>query len=140
MDYYTSATTKSKLTIAAAYSRLRVNAAGTAPEWGGATPRVFKTTSSSTASPNANTTDMYILTAQAAAAAFVAPSGTPVEGQPLKMRVIATAAWALSWDAIYRPISAALPLITVTNKLLYLVWIYNLTDTKWDLVTKIQEP
>lgn len=90
--------------------------------------------------PNADTTDQYQLTALAAAATFAAPSGTPVNGQRLLMRIKDNGtARALTWNAIYRAIGVTLPTTTVLGKTLYVLFIYNSADTKWDAVAVGQE-
>jgi len=103
-------------------------------------PRVTSTASSATPTPDVSTTDVYILTALAAAAAFAAPTGTPVQGTKLIVRIKDNGtARALTWDAIYRAIGVTLPTTTVISKTLYLGMIYNSTDTKWDCVATAQE-
>jgi hypothetical protein len=98
-------------------------------------PRVAATTSSATPTPNANTTDVYILTAQAAAAFFTNPTGSPVQGQTLTIRIKDNGtARALTYDTQYRPVGVALPTTTVISKTMYQGYRYNATDTKWDLV------
>lgn len=62
-------------------------------------PRVASTTSSATPTPNADTTDIFELTAQTATAAFQAPSGTPVDGQKLMVQIYALGtAQAITWS------------------------------------------
>lgn len=98
-------------------------------------PRVSSSASSATPTPNADTTDAYILTALAAAAAFAAPTGTPVQGQAMIIRIKDNGtARALTWDAIYRAIGVTLPTTTVISKTTYISMIYNSTDTKWDVL------
>jgi hypothetical protein len=82
---------------------------------------------------------MYILTALTQTATFAAPSGTPTQGQKLIVRVKDNGtARTLAWNAIYRASSdLSLPTITIASKTLYLGFIYNSTDTKWDLVSRI---
>lgn len=95
------------------------------------------TTASDTApTPNADTTDEFIITALAAAALFGAPTGTPLEGQRLLVRVKDNGtARSLTYNAIYRASSdLSLPVTTVINKTLYMLFVYNATDTKWDLL------
>lgn len=104
------------------------------------TARVVTEASNATPTPNADTTDEHTITAQAAAAAFAAPSGTPTEGQPMIIRIKDNAtARALTWNAIYRAIGVTLPTTTVLSKTLYIGMIYNSTDTKWDVVAVNQE-
>jgi hypothetical protein len=103
-------------------------------------PRVSSINSSSTPTPNADTDDMYIITGLAAGATFGAPTGTPVQGQRLVIRVKDNGtARTLGYNAIYRAMGVVLPTTTVANKTLYLGMIYNFTDTKWDVVAVSQE-
>jgi hypothetical protein len=103
-------------------------------------PRVSTTASSATPTPNADTDDLYTVTAQAAGATFGAPTGTPVQGQALMIRIKDNGtARALAWNAIYRAIGVTLPTTTVINKTLYVGMIYNSTDTKWDVTGVAQE-
>lgn len=92
--------------------------------------------SSSTPTPNIDTTDTYIITALAATATFGAPTGTPRDGMKLLIRIKDNGTpRSLAWNAIYRQgTDIALPSTTVTSKTLYAGFIYNNTDTKWDLV------
>lgn len=98
-------------------------------------PVVSTTASSATPTPNADTDDMYTVTALAAAAAFGAPTGTPTQGQRLLIRVKDNGtARGLTFNAIYRAgTTVALPTTTTISKTMYILFIYNSTDTKWDL-------
>jgi hypothetical protein len=103
-------------------------------------PRVSSNTSSGTPTPNADTDDLYLLTALAAGATFGAPTGSPVHGQRLLIRVKDNGtARALAWNAIYRAIGITLPTTTVISKTLYVGMVYNTTDTKWDVLAVGQE-
>lgn len=68
-----------------------------------------------------------------------APTGTPVEGQRLTLRLKCTNSQTYSWNAIYRgSTSAALPATSTGSGLNdYLGFIYNSTDTKWDFVSTV---
>lgn len=102
------------------------------------------TTSSATPAPigfaKRNT---YMLTALAAGATFAAPSGTPVDGNTLTIRVKDNgSAQTLAWNAIYLALdttNAPLPSTTVAGKWLYLGFIYNSTDSKWHLVSVLKQ-
>lgn len=98
--------------------------------------RIGGTTSTSTPTPSATTDDEYVLTALAGAATFGAPTGTPAQGQKLLIRIKDNGtARALTWNAIYRAVGATLPSTTVASKTMYVGCIYNLTDSKWDVVS-----
>jgi hypothetical protein len=102
--------------------------------------RVTSITSSSTPTPNADTTDLYKVTALAATATFGAPTGTPQDGQTMILRIKDNAtARALNWNAIYRVIGVVLPTTTVVSKWIIIGLIYDATDTKWDVVGVLQE-
>ena len=99
-------------------------------------PRNGTITDSATPTPDINVQDIFTITALAQAATIAAPLGVPVNGQKLIIRIKDDAtARALSWNAIYRAgTDIALPTTTVISKTMYCGFIYNLTDSKWDLV------
>lgn len=106
-------------------------------------PRIVSAASYTTdtgSSLSVATADEFVVTAQAGALLFNAPGGTPVEGQKLVIRIKDNGtARALTWNAVFRAMGTALPSTTVLSKTLYLGFIYNYTDTKWDLVASAQE-
>jgi hypothetical protein len=98
-------------------------------------PRVVSVASSATPTPAGDTTDSYVLTAQAAAAAFANPTGTPVDEQKLSIRIKATGAYALTWGTLYQSSGvAALPATTVSGKTIRAGFIYDGTASKWTCV------
>jgi hypothetical protein len=103
------------------------------------TKRIVSITDSAAPTPNSDTTDIYLVTALAQTATFGAPTGTPTQGQQLIIRIKDNAtARTLSWNAIYRASSdLALPTTTIVNKTVYLGFMYNSTDSKWDLLSRL---
>ena len=101
--------------------------------------RVTSITTSSTPSPNSTTDDIFLVTALASAATFAAPSGTPTQGQQLLIRIKDNGtAQTLAFNSIYRASAdLAFPTATVANKTLYLGFVYNATDTKWDMIARL---
>jgi hypothetical protein len=102
-------------------------------------PRIVTAASYTTntgTSLDVSTADIFQVTAQAGALLFNAPGGTPVAGQKLIIRIKDNGtARALTYNAIFRASSdLALPTTTILGKTLYMGFIYNLTDTKWDLL------
>ena len=102
-------------------------------------PRVVSATSYTTdtgSSLSVATCDLFIVTAQAWALKFNNPGGTPVQGEKLMIRIKDNGtARALTYDTQFRASSdLALPTTTVLNKTLYMGFVYNSTDTKWDLL------
>lgn len=100
------------------------------------TARIGTEASSATSTPTADTVDQWNITALAAADAIAAPTGTPNDGQRLTLRIKDNGtARALTWNAIYRAgTDVALPTTTVVSKTMYVGFIYNAADSKWDLV------
>ncbi len=99
------------------------------------TYRIGTTASSATPTPNADTTDQYNVTALAVNATFGSPTGTPTDGQDLKIRIKDNGiARTLAFNAIYRAIGVTLPTTTVISKTMYLSAKYNTADSKWDVL------
>lgn len=93
-----------------------------------------------TLTPVSITNDMVIATALSQATTIAAPSGSPVQGEKLVIRLKDNGtARALTWNSIYRAIGVTLPTTTVISKTVYCGFIYNSTDTKWDCVAVAQE-
>jgi hypothetical protein len=98
------------------------------------TPSVQAVTSSATVTATA-ADDMVVVTAQAAGITFANPTGTWLQGQVLKIRLKDNGtARAIAWGANFRPMGVALPLTTTLSKTMYMHFIYNSTDTKFDLM------
>lgn len=94
-------------------------------------PGVGTSTSAATLVPVA-TNDMTTRTTQTVALAVSAPTGTPVNGFGHVIRIKATAAITVSWNAIYRAIGITLPTAIALNKTIYVGMIYNSADSTWD--------
>lgn len=105
----------------------------------GVPPRaVAASGTSGTLTPNGDTTDVFNAFALDGAITLAAPSGTPVDGQKLILRLKDDGtARAITWttsSGAYREIGTTLPSTTTANKLLYVGCVYNSTDTFWDVV------
>ncbi len=101
-------------------------------------PKTTTITSNATWSPAAGVPDsIYTVTAQAAAVTTVAnPTGTPVNGQRLTIRVKgdATPRAISGWGSQYRAgTTTAFPTTTIASKTSYFGFTWNSTDSKWDL-------
>lgn len=91
--------------------------------------------SAATITPTSDTVNQYNVTALATPATFAAPSGAPVDGQKLLIRIKDNnTARLLTWNAIYRTIGTTLPTTTVATKTTYVGCIYNAADAVWDVV------
>jgi hypothetical protein len=103
-------------------------------------PRDGTTASSATPTPDADAHDLYTITALAVAAELQNPSGTPVNGQVLIVRIKDDGtARALTFDTDYRAIGVTLPTTTVISKTMYIGTIYNSADSKWDVLSVVEE-
>lgn len=104
-------------------------------------PRVVSAASYTTSTTiDSDATDVYVITAQAGALLFNNPSGTPVQGQKLIIRIKDNGtARVLTYGSQFRAMGTALPATTVLSKTMYMGFMYNSTDTKWDLLSVAQE-
>lgn len=99
------------------------------------TSGVASVASGATITPTSDDGNQYNVTALATSAAIAAPSGTPVDGQKLIIRLRDNnTAQGLTWNAIYRTIGTTLPSTTVATKTTYVGCIYNSADAVWDVV------
>ncbi len=98
-------------------------------------PISITTASTATLTIDADVSDFATITAQAEALTIAAPTGSPVEGQKLIIRLKDDgSARAITFNAIFRALGVTLPTTTVVSKITYLGLVYNSTDTKWDIV------
>lgn len=106
------------------------------------TPRIQSVTDAATVTPNADNDDMVDITAIAQAFTIANPSGTPVNGQKLIIRIKDNGtARAISFGTGYVANGVSLPTTTVLSKILVLGFIYNTANSlnKWSLVASAQE-
>jgi hypothetical protein len=104
------------------------------------TQRVQSVASSATVTANADTNDMVIITAQAEALTLANPTGTPTEGQGLIYRIKDNGtARTIGYGANFRALGITLPTTTVISKTLYLACVWNVADSKWDVIGERQE-
>jgi hypothetical protein len=106
-------------------------------------PRVVSITSAATITPAGDTCDQYEVTALAVGATIAAPSGTPVDGQKIILRIKDNGtAQSLTWtttSGAYREIVITLPTSTVISKVVYVGCVYNSQDTFWDVIAVAQQ-
>ena len=98
-------------------------------------PRTSSSASTATLTPDISSFDQYNLTAQAVGLTVAAPTGTPVDGNRLIIRILDNGTGqTISWNATYTVIGVTLPTTTTANKMVYVGCIYNSTNTRWDVV------
>jgi len=106
---------------------------------GKTTPRMSSAASASTLTPNADNFDNYAFTALAAALTLNADAGTPLDGQPIMIRLLDNGtARALTWTTgsskAFRAIGITLPTTTTLSKTLYIGGRYNAAAARWDML------
>ena len=103
---------------------------------GGILSRVVALTDAATVTPNSAITDIGILTSLSQSTTFANPTGTPVDGQLLQIRIASTISRAISFGTAYQAASSlGLPNATTGGgKEDYIAFRYNLADLKYDLI------
>ncbi len=97
--------------------------------------RVATNTSWPSAQPNVDVTDQFQFTALSQATSFQAPTGTPLNGQRLMVRLKDNGtARAITWNAIYVADSGTLPSTTVVGETTYIGFAYNSATVKWEMI------
>jgi len=101
------------------------------------------TTIASSATPTparASKKTRYVITALAEATTFGAPTGTPVDGDLLWIRIKDNGtARALDWNAIYVAKGVDKPTTTTISKELNILYSYNSADSKWGCISVAEE-
>jgi hypothetical protein len=93
---------------------------------------------SGTFTPNGDTTDVFDAFGLNGGVTLAAPSGTPVNGQKLMIRLEdAGSAQTITWtttSGAYRAVGSTLPTTTSAGKVTYVGCVYNSTDVFWDVI------
>lgn len=92
---------------------------------------------------NGDTTDVYEAEGLTGAITFLQPSGTPVDGQRLVIRIKDNGtARGITWTTsagAFRAVGITLPTTTVLGKVTYVGCMYNGTDSFWDAVATVTQ-
>lgn len=104
-------------------------------------PRTHSVASATSWTPAADSYDEEEQTALAGDITVNAPSGTPVDGQKLILRIKSNSSSHnfSSWNAIYVAMGVTLPTTIAANKTIYAGCIYNSNTSKWDVVAVATE-
>ena len=105
------------------------------------TPRVVTVADAVAITPDADTTDIcrQVNTQGAGNLTVNAPTGAPVDGQKLMLRLKCTNAQNFVFNAIYRGSNdIALPIATTAGKYDRYAFEYNAADVKWDFVGMVR--
>lgn len=102
-------------------------------------PRVTAVTTGGTHTIDANTTDQFHVNGADSNLTFNAPSGSPVSGQSLLIRIVDDGtSRTLTFNAAFRAV-ATLPVATTPNKVIYIGAFRNTNAGKWDVVSVREE-
>ena len=103
--------------------------------------QITSVASSATPTPTGGSLrNSYTITALGEAAEFAAPSGTPVNGNSVIIRILDDGTGrALTYNAIYREVGVSLPTTTTASKTIYIGAVYNSADSKWDAIAMAEE-
>lgn len=98
---------------------------------------------SGTLTINGDVTDLYAADGLTGAITFAQPSGTPVNGQKLLIRLEDNGtARGITWttsSGAFRAVGVTLPTTTVLGKVSYVGCVYNSTDVFWDVVATVTQ-
>jgi len=98
-------------------------------------PRANAQSNVASITPNIAVYDQYAVSGQAQALTINAPTGTPVDGNKLILRLLDNGvSQTVSWNATYTVIGTTLPTTTTAGKMVYIGCIYNSANTRWDVV------
>tara|TARA_Y100001937_G_C7125748_1_gene334832 strand:+ start:742 stop:2817 length:2076 start_codon:yes stop_codon:yes gene_type:complete len=98
-------------------------------------PITTSVASTATLTVDADSTDMAIITAQAATLTIAAPTGTPGEGWQLFFRIKDNGTTrTINLNAIFRDFTGDFPTSTTASKELYFACKYDAVATKWDIL------
>jgi len=139
-DLQTFSTVKDRLAVGSNGFILTADStAATGMKWVKRTPLVSSAASASTLTPDVAAYDQYCFTALAAALTINAATNV-YDGAKLIIRLKDNGtARGLTWNAVFRAVGVTLPTTTVISKVLYVGFVYNSAETKWDCVAVAQE-
>jgi hypothetical protein len=102
-------------------------------------PRVSTVTSAAAPTFNTDTCDVFRITAQAADITSMTTnmSGTPTDGQPLRVSITGTATRAITWGASFEASSVPLPTTTNGTARLDVDFVWNTVTSKWRMAEEI---
>ncbi len=98
--------------------------------------RIVTLTDAATVTPNADTTDVGILTSLSQTTIFANPTGAPTDGQLLQLRITSSTSRSISFGTAYQAASTlVLPTATTGSGLEdYIGFRWNALDSEWDFI------
>ena len=140
LDIGSTSTFNSSLLKAADSSLSIINLQGEKGEKGdqgtSASVRVTSTNTTSSLTIDYDTTDQYNVTALAENITINNPgvSSPASDGFKLILRITPTGSYTITWNSNFRAIGNTLPTSTTANKEIYVGFIYNSSNSSWDVV------
>lgn len=100
------------------------------------TPRVNSITNTATLTFDVDSYEIVVVTAQSQAITIASPTGTPVHGQAILIRLRDNGtARAITWNAVFAPVGVTLPTTTTASKVTYVAARWNATQSRWDVLS-----
>ena len=133
-------TTENQVVVQAASQPSTVNVIATGPQGPSGGLRIDAYSTATTITPNIDAFDFISINAAASAIAFVNPTGTPVDGQRLIIRILDNgSARGLSWGTAYASGGIPLPTSTTAGKRTHLGFIYDAFGVKCYIVAAVTQ-
>ena len=105
-------------------------------------PSYFQSTITTSATPTPTgdyKENEFYITALSQNTILQAPSGTPVNGNDLFIRIYGDSSYTFGLNPIYRDITKNVPANTVAGKEMFMYAVYNSRAVKWDILAYKEE-
>ena len=108
------------------------------------TPRVVTSGAPNPFAWNSDTSDRISITGLATSLAMPADTGTPTDMQPMFFKiadngVVQTITWVTDQAKSFRAVGVTLPANTAAGKTLYIGCVYNVSASRWDVISINQQ-
>lgn len=106
-----------------------------------AIPRLLVTTAPTTITPDVSLYDQININGLTAGLTINAPITAPFsDGTRLLFQILDNGtSRTITWNATYIPIGVVLPVSTTASKMTYVGCLYNLTNTRWDVIAVVTQ-
>jgi len=133
-------TTENQVVVQSSAQPSTVPVVTTGPQGPAGGLRISSITTATTVAPDIDQFDFISIDALASAVSFANPTGTPVNGQRLIIRILDNgSARSLSWGTAYAAGGIPLPTSTTAGKRTHLGFIFDGFGIKWYLVAAVTQ-
>lgn len=102
--------------------------------------KVLTVTTATTITPDIDHYEMTTVSALGSAVTIGNPIGTPSNGDAYVVRIEDDGtSRAITFGSDYQAVGVTLPTATTISKLLYISFVYNASDSKWDVIAVNEE-